>query len=668
MKTIARSDSSSSLWTVLVGLAITAVYMATLYPSVPGGDAGELIAAVATTGVPHPPGYPLYVLVTKPFLWLPVANVAWRANLASAVMAACAAAVIAWAVAKMTGRRWAGVAAAGVFAFSPTVWLYAVGAEVFSLNNLCIAAELALLVAIDRAAEKTDDERRRRDRWVWLGALVFGLGLTNHLTSLFVNGIFLAGMLWRVRAIARWRSAKPWLILVALVAVGGLPYLYLPFASAGHPLIEWGQTSTLTGLISHLLRREYGTFELGKDLAKIAIPFVERLGFYARDLVDQVTWLGVALALWGLVRGLIDRSTRILAVTTASAFSVYLCVLHGLERLPLNEPLMHGVVARFWQAPNLIVCVWIGLGLASLRLPAAALATTAVVLVGGQVGLNLRAADHRHDTVIRDYGAAILESLPPHALVLMRGDIITNPLRYLQDVEHLRPDLRLLDLEMLTALWMTPQVRRQMPDVVLPGTHYAMRESGAFTIRQLVEANIATRPVVLCGGLKPGDSSLDGAYRLLWDGWCDRLVPIGVPVDPTPWLTPSPLGATAFHNDMRIVPPADSWERIVWTEYWDTAHRKALALLMLGIERHNDPALLRAAADGFSRLIAEDPIPPPYAYKNLGIALGRLAPVDPTAAARAVEAWQVYLRVGPVDDADRPAIAQAMRELSAIVK
>ncbi len=668
MKTTARIASSSFLWTVPVGLAILAVYAATLYPSVPGGDAGELIAAAATTGVPHPPGYPLYVLLTKPFLWLPVANLAWRANLASAVMASCAAALIAWAVAKLTGRRWAGVTAGGVFAFSPTVWLYAVGAEVFSLNNLCIAAELALLALIDRAAEKTDEERRRRDRWVGVGALLFGLGLTNHLTSLFVNGIFLAGMLWRVGAVARWRSARPWFIVVAWVAVGGLPYLYLPIASARHPLIEWGQTHTLTGLITHLLRREYGTFALGKDVATTAIPFVERLGYYARDLVDQVTWLGVALALWGLVLRLIDRSTRIFAVTTASAFLVYLCVFHGLEQLPLNEPLMHGVAARFWQAPNLIVCVWIGLGVASLRLPAAALAGTAVALVGGQVGLNLRAANHRHDTIVRDYGVAVLESLPPKALVLMRGDITTNPLRYLQTVEHLRPDLRLLDQEMLTARWMTPQVSRQMPDIVVPGTHYAIEESGAFTIRQLVEANIATRPVVVCGGLKPGDPSLDGAYRLLSDGWCDRLLPIGVPVDATPWLTPSPVGATAFYNDMRIVPPADSWERVVWTEYWQTAHRKAFALLTLGIERHDDPALLRAAADGFGRLLAEHPMPPPYAYKNLGIALARLAPVDPTAAARAVAAWQVYLQIGPTDDPERPAIAQAMRELSATVK
>jgi len=36
-----------------------AVYFKTLYPHVPGGDSGELIASAYQLGVAHPPGYPL---------------------------------------------------------------------------------------------------------------------------------------------------------------------------------------------------------------------------------------------------------------------------------------------------------------------------------------------------------------------------------------------------------------------------------------------------------------------------------------------------------------------------------------------------------------------------------------------------------------------------------
>jgi len=659
-----RSGGADGACALAIGFAVCATYVATLYPSVPGGDAGELIAAVATTGVPHPSGYPLYVLLTKPFLWLPVSGIAWRANFASAVMAAAACAMLAWGVAAITRQRWAGFAAAAVFAFSPTVWLHAVGAEVFSLNNLFIAAELALLIAVDRATGDSDAPSQR-NRLVYAGGFVLGLGLSNHLTSLFFNGPFLAAMVWRVRRSPDWRSVRPWLIVVACVAAGGSPYLYLPLASASQPLIEWGDTGTVRGFVNHVLRREYGTFELNLKHSTIAIPFVERLGYHARDLVTQVSWLGIGLAAWGLIRGLGTRSTRFVAVTTASAWVGYLCVLHGLERLPLHEPLMHGVAARFWQAPNLLICVWLGWGVASLRLPSIALTVTAVALAGGQLALHARAANHRQDFIIRDYGAAILESLPRDALVLMRGDLTTNSARYLQTVEHLRPDLRLLDQEMLTAVWMTPQVKRQMADITVPGTHYGIREPGAYTVRELVDANITRRPIVVCGGTKPGDPSLEGVYRLLPDGWCDRVVPIGAPTEMGQSLGPADAVPSRFRNDMRRTPPPDSWEHVAWVEYWAMSHRSALRLLTLGMEQHDDPALLRAAASGFSRLLADHPSPPPQAYKNLGIAYARLVPVDPSAAERAVQAWQAYLRVGPADDGERPAIAKAVAEMAA---
>ena len=646
---------------VVTGLIACAGYALTLFPSVPGGDAGELIGAVATTGVPHPSGYPLYALLTKAFLWLPVMNVAWRANFAAAVMASAAAAAIAWGVADATGRRWAGIAAAAAFAFSPTVWLYAVSAEVFSLNNLLIAIELGLLVAVDRAARTRSQDRRPQMRLICAAALIFGLGLSNHATSLFFNGIIVTAMIWRTRDDAAWRTSRAWLTIVGCVALGGLPYLYLPLAAASHSLISWGEPDTLSGFLTHVLRREYGTFQLNANLAKSGMSTLQQLGYYVSDLNHQITGVGIALAAWGLVRAGLDGSTRFLAVTTALAWSVYLVVLHALATFPLDNPLMHGVVARFWQAPNLIVCVWLGWGIASLRLPARALAALAIVIAVGQPALHARAANHRRDVIVRDYGRAILESLPPRALVLMRGDLITNSARYLHYVEGVRPDVRLLDQELLTFRWTSTQVQRQMPDVVLPGTHYDLTLPGSYSLRALIDANIASRPVVICGGPKTGDSSLTGVYRLMPVGLCERVSPMAEAVDVAAWLQAAESARPRFENDMRVIPPTDSWEYVAWTDYWESFHDAGFTTLTLALERRDDQTLLRSAATAFDQLIADHPTPPAYAYKNLGIALSRLAPMDASTKARAVAAWETYLRIGPPDDRDRPAIDAAVR-------
>src|SRR5207247_3880947 len=74
---------------------VFAVYAAGACPTIYVGDSGELVTAVHILGIPHPTGYPLYVLLGK--LWtllFPVGSVAWRMSLFSAACAAAACGVL----------------------------------------------------------------------------------------------------------------------------------------------------------------------------------------------------------------------------------------------------------------------------------------------------------------------------------------------------------------------------------------------------------------------------------------------------------------------------------------------------------------------------------------------------------------------------------------------
>jgi hypothetical protein len=53
---------------VAVACAVTALYASGACPTIYVGDSGELATAAATLGIPHPPGYPLYVLLGR--LWI----------------------------------------------------------------------------------------------------------------------------------------------------------------------------------------------------------------------------------------------------------------------------------------------------------------------------------------------------------------------------------------------------------------------------------------------------------------------------------------------------------------------------------------------------------------------------------------------------------------------
>ena len=92
--------------------------------------------------------------------------------------------------------------------------------------------------------------------------------------------------------------------------------------------------------------------------------------------------------------------------------------------------------------------------------------------MGTQVGLHFREQDHSTDTRFRDFGRAILDTLPPHALLLETGDHVSHSLRYVQEVEGYRRDVRVLDQKLLAYAWQTRIVQRHFPEVTLPGLRW----------------------------------------------------------------------------------------------------------------------------------------------------------------------------------------------------
>src|SRR5689334_1915754 len=61
-----------------LGLGFLLLYLRTLCPTVYLGDVGEITTAVTTGGVVHPPGYPVFSLLARLFLWLPFGEPAFR--------------------------------------------------------------------------------------------------------------------------------------------------------------------------------------------------------------------------------------------------------------------------------------------------------------------------------------------------------------------------------------------------------------------------------------------------------------------------------------------------------------------------------------------------------------------------------------------------------------
>src|SRR6058998_3597350 len=170
------------------------VYILTIVPTVALVDSGELTDAAWSLGNAHPPGFPLFLLLTHLFTRLPFGSVAWRCNLASAVFSAAASGFVALAVGEMlllpvTRKREARkkrarqaepvaqpiiivalimIAAGLLFAFSKTLWAYATETEVYALNSAMMVAIAWLMLLWART---------RSNAALYAAALLFGLAL-----------------------------------------------------------------------------------------------------------------------------------------------------------------------------------------------------------------------------------------------------------------------------------------------------------------------------------------------------------------------------------------------------------------------------------------------------------------------------------------------------------
>ena len=648
------------LTALLTGAAVLAVYVATLAPTVTEGDSGALITVVHTTGIAHAPGYPLYILLCKLFTVLPAASVAWRVNLASAFFAAAAAALLMLFVARLTANRWAGIAAAGVFAFSPYVWHYAVVAEVFSLNNLFIAAILlAALAYVERPGS----------RRLWLLAFLSGLAVSHHQTSAFLLLPLWVGLGWNYRTTLL--TPRALTQLAAFFVLGLTPILYLPLVGANDPVVNWGHDMTTAGgVMRHVLRSEYGTLSLMPGMTGTSADVNRAIFAYLADLPAQTAYAGVLLAGLGLYAGYRSQKMRGVAIVTAAVFVLYVVVFHSLARLPLGaSPYLVIHLQKFWLLPTLFVCVWVGIGIAQIgQRTTLGAAAAALVIVATQLALNYRMQDQSGNRLFELDAAAKLANLPRDAILLTSGDNYNNTTKYLQLCEGVRPDVDVLSLEFLGKPHYGPTARRLHPRVEFPGdvfvasptpvqgSHELSDQRGrpigrhsVYSLSVFIDANVGERPVYATKFFEQSayanERSWQASYDLVALGTLVRVMgkqdalSFDALVREAPRYLPdlAAIGAMSFRED--------SWAYQLWSSYWDDYRRMMLGALAVYWQDGGKPASLAALVGVMEAFAANSPNALPGAfYWELGGAYAALAESDPAAATRLQQLHTEHLR------------------------
>ncbi|MEM7356236.1 MAG: DUF2723 domain-containing protein, partial [Acidobacteriota bacterium] len=408
---------------LLIALATFSIYVLGACRTIYVGDSGELVAAAATLGIPHPSGYPLYVLLGK--LWIvlvPIGSVAFRMSLFSAVMAAAACGLFFGLLRRAGLAKVAAAFGSLLLAFGPSFWSQANIQRVYSLSAFFVVAVTACAL---------EWQRSRKIHWMVLAAFLAGLGTCSH-TVLGLIGVAV-GLFALLDEPALLRRPFHLAACVGAGVVGLLPYAYLLLRSRQDPRLDWGDPETLGRLVDVAVRRNFwdrAWVESPGDALIVAFDFVQSLG-------PELGWGGAALALIGAILGW-RRGWPVLLPLLAMAANLWAVGAHGSRsdifiwhRYYIPAYAMGALLAAY--GCQLIVERW------GRRWATVALVIPLVLLVSG-----FSRFDRSRYRIAEDFSRTLLDTLPPGAHLAATDDNILFVLIYLHLVEGLRPDIDLI--------------------------------------------------------------------------------------------------------------------------------------------------------------------------------------------------------------------------------
>jgi len=224
-------------WIVFAIAAFT--YISTIEPTASFWDCGEFIATGYKLEVGHPPGAPVFMLLTNFFSNFAGGNVekvAMWVNIMSALASAFTILFLFWTITHLArkiikdkelslGQNIAvlgsGVIGALAYTFSDTFWFSAVEGEVYATSSLITAFVFWAILKWENIADE-----KYSDRWIILIVYVVGLSIGVHLLNLLaIPAIVLVYYFKKYKATTKGVITA---LIISLIILGSIMWVIIP--------------------------------------------------------------------------------------------------------------------------------------------------------------------------------------------------------------------------------------------------------------------------------------------------------------------------------------------------------------------------------------------------------------------------------------------------------
>ena len=440
------------LWLIIFG-----VYLQTIAPAVNFIDSGELATVACTLSIAHPTGYPLFTLLGRVFSLLPIAREEIvRLNSMSALFTSLAAVVLYYIVRllfrwdKKTGDAFsvtgASLFAVCVLAFSQTFWSQAVTVEVYSLHLLLISMIIYFFLKANLDEKEND--------WLMF-AFVLGLSFSNHLTTIFLAPAFLF-LFFKTQGFTK-ASFRKIATLVVPFLLGLSVYIFLPVRASASPLLNWGNPSTVENFFNHVSAKQFRVwmFSSTEIASRQFTYFIERLS-------SEFHWTFLPFPILGAWRLLTRQRTLCVFLFLLLAGCVAYAINYDIHDIDSYFLLAFIALALFSAFGVSEILGWIRYD--NIRKGIFFLFLSTVVF---EVIKNWKDVDESKNYVVENYTKTILTNVPQHSILLsFQWDYLISASYYLQNIKHFRPDIVIIDKELLRRSWYFEQLKNFYPNII----------------------------------------------------------------------------------------------------------------------------------------------------------------------------------------------------------
>ena len=485
-------------YAIITGFIVFIVYVTTLAPSVVEIDAGELATVQVLLGIAHPTGYPLFTLLGHLFSLIPFHfSKIYQLNLLTAIWCSLAVTVFVYtskfildnlivfefnnkaklqkeskkgkrkkgedrkrefstppkAIIEEPVKYIASVSAGLLLGFDRTFWNQGNAVEVYSLQAFLFCL---IIFSLLKAYITPIEERGLTKRWL-IFAAILALGFSNHMTTLFV--LPATAYLYFDKFRLKTAGIKRLLIMVFLIFLpifAGI-YLYLPIRASQGPVLNWGNPVDFERFFRHVSGWQFQVwFFKSTDVMK------KQLGYFFSNLFLEFS-IGILLCLYGIFSSYLKARKFFIFNIVLLLFS--LLYASNYDIVDIDSYFLLSYVALSFFALFGIVQIFSKLSFKQYKRSITTALIAICILI--QLIFNYKENDLKDVYTFEDYSKSTLNSTKPNSIILTYlWDYLVASSYYFQLVEKYRPDVIVIDKELLRRSWYYGQINRQHPGVM----------------------------------------------------------------------------------------------------------------------------------------------------------------------------------------------------------